>query len=249
MTTTPRQRNAEKAGFKYSTLPLRRGKRPKQWLCPTKGTIMTVERAVLSQYEADGWRGYHREGGLILNLIKCMSFPEISPRHRMTYIEALYAQNVAFKEDYFTKATLLANLKRATPDQVKRNFEMMMSAPPPLRKSVSSLFKRPKASVPVKAPSILDWFPGLETWMLVELMEVAGVDLLHRIATIFSTDPYEFRRGWPDLTIWKDGQLRFVEVKAPGDSLGKSQRTIAQHFAIPLALEFSIVDVRVCPKF
>ncbi len=80
--------------------------------------------------------------------------------------------------------------------------------------------------------------------MLLELFEVAGVDLLHRIATIFATDPYEFRRGWPDITMWRDGVLRFVEVKAPGDSLGKSQKTIAQHFAVPLGLDFSLVDVR-----
>ncbi len=79
--------------------------------------------------------------------------------------------------------------------------------------------------------------------MLLELLTVAGSDLLHRIATIFATNPYEYRRGWPDITMWRDGQLRFVEVKAPGDSLGKSQKVIAQMFAIPLGLDFTLLDV------
>ena len=79
--------------------------------------------------------------------------------------------------------------------------------------------------------------------MALELLAVAGVDLLHRIATIFATNPYEYRRGWPDITMWKDGQLRFVEVKAPGDRLGKSQKVIAASFAGPLDLDFSLVEV------
>lgn len=83
----------------------------------------------------------------------------------------------------------------------------------------------------------------MERWMVLELMEVAGVELLHRIATIFSTAPYDFRSGWPDLTIWRDGQLRFVEVKAPGDKLTSTQKNIAKHFALPLNLDFWMVDV------
>lgn len=79
--------------------------------------------------------------------------------------------------------------------------------------------------------------------MLVELFQVAGYDLLHCIASTFARDPYEYRRGWPDLTVWKDGQLRFVEVKAPGDSLGKSQKTIAATFGAPLGLDFSLAAV------
>lgn len=204
---------------------------------------MRVERAVLSHFERDGWRGYHREGGLLLNLIKCMSFPELTPRHRMTYIEAIYAQNVAFKEGYFTASTLLAALKNATPEQVERNFQLLLPQPPPAKGLLNALRKR-FGQQPLKQLSVLDWFPDLETWMLLELMQVAGNDLLHRIATIFARNPYEFRRGWPDLTIWKDGALRFVEVKAPGDRLGKSQKVIAGQFAAPLGLDFWMVDVK-----
>lgn len=231
------QRIVEKAGFTYLGIPLCPGSAPKQWLCPRQGTPLTVERAVLSHFEQQGWRGYHREGGLLLNLIKCMSFPVLPERHRMTYIEALYAQNIAFKEDRVPVSRLLYALQHATPEQVKRNFASMLPPPPP------GPLRRLLSGTPQTRPSVLDYFPELETWMLLELLEVAGHDLLLRIASLFSSNSYEYRKGWPDITMWKDGVLRFVEVKAPGDALGKSQRTIATTFAAPLGLDFSVAVV------
>jgi hypothetical protein len=234
--TSTRQRNAEKAGFAYLTLPLRCGNAPKEWLCPTKGTVMTVERAVLSHFESQGWRGYWREGGLLLSLIKSMSFKSLDYDERTRYIEALYtlaAQPQSGRP--YTVSDLLACVAAATPEQIARNFDHMNSRGP-----FHEVHENWSSS---NTSSIQDAYPGLERWMLLELFQVAGTDLLHRIATIFATDPYEFRRGWPDITMWKDGQLRFVEVKAPGDSLGKSQKTIAQHFALPLGLDFTMIDV------
>lgn len=237
--TSVRPHTAEKAGFRYLEVSLHPGDSAKQWLCPRHGTPLSVERAVLSHFEQEGWHGYHREGGLLLNLIKCMSFPLLPTRHRMTYIEAIYAQNIAFKEDRVPVTQLLDSLQRATPEQVKRNFISMLPEPPP------SPLRRLLGNTPAPRYSVLDYFPELETWMLLELLQVAGHDLLLRIASIFASDPYEYRKGWPDITMWKDGQLRFVEVKAPGDALGKSQRTIASTFAGPLGLDFSLAAVTV----
>jgi hypothetical protein len=76
---------------------------------------------------------------------------------------------------------------------------------------------------------------------LLGLFEVAG--LLLRIVSLFASNPYEYRKGWPDITIRKDGLLRVAEMKAPGDALGKSQRTIATTFATPLGLDFSVAAV------
>lgn len=237
--TSISQRTVEKAGFTYLEIPLRPGSATKQWLCPRQGMALTVERAVLSHFEQQGWRGYHGEGGLLLNLIKCMSFPTLPERHRLSYIEAIYAQNIAFKEDRVPAPQLLRALQHATPEQVKRNFTSMLPPPPP------GPLRRLLGSTPMPRASVLDHFPGLETWMLLELFEVAGRDLLLRIASLFASNPYEYRKGWPDITMWKNGTLRFVEVKAPGDVLGKSQRTIASTFAVPLELDFSVAAVTV----
>ncbi|MGH8497256.1 MAG: VRR-NUC domain-containing protein [Methylococcales bacterium] len=91
---------------------------------------------------------------------------------------------------------------------------------------------------------MLDFFPGLERWMFVELLDVAGNKLMHSIANKFIEAPYEYRRGWPDITMWKNGELRFVEVKAPGDKVRDSQKKIITEFSKPLGLSFFLAGVR-----
>lgn len=227
---------AARAGFGYLEVPLRCGTSPKKWICPRDGTEVGVERAVLSHFMQQGWRGFSGEGGLVLNLIKAMSFERLPLRSRTTFVEAIYAQNVAFEDDRYDRQTLLAQVARATPAQIGKNFDLMVSRGP---------FVETFGCVThTSTTSILDFFPGLEPWMLVELLDVAGVELILRIASIFAEDPYEYRNGWPDITMWRDKELRFVEVKAPGDALGKSQRTIAASFAIPLRLRFELAGVR-----
>lgn len=135
----------------------------------------------------------------------------------------------------YTVADLLGQVSRPTPEQVARSFDHMDSRGPHTRSD--------GGWTSTNTTSLQDNWPGLARWMALELLDVAGAGLIHRIATVFSTNPYEYRRGWPDITMWKEGQLRFVEVKAPGDSLGKSQRVIAASFAGPLGLNFSLVDV------
>lgn len=191
---------------------------------------------MLSHYQGDGRRGFSGEGGLLLTLIKAMSFLELGYDERTRYIEALYtvAADPKYRRPY-TVPVLLEQVARATPEQVARNFDHMNSRGP--HTEVADRWTSTNTS------SLQDNWPGLERWMAIELMEVAGNPLLHRIATIFATNPYEFRRGWPDITMWKDGQLRFVEVKAPGDRLGKSQKVIAEEFAGPLGLDFWMADV------
>lgn len=190
---------------------------------------------MLSHLEREGWRGFWGESGLLLNLIKCMSFPDLPLHHRLTYVEAIYAQNIAFDSEKVSVKHLLEALLQATHQQIQRNFDLMVDRGP------FSIKRGPITST--SSGSILDYFPGLEPWMLIELFEVAGPGLLHRIAIIFARDPYEFRRGSPDLTVWKNEHLRFVEVKAPSDSLGKSQKTIATTFSILLGLDFSLAAV------
>jgi hypothetical protein len=90
---------------------------------------------------------------------------------------------------------------------------------------------------------MLDFFPGLEKWMFLELFRVAGPQLLHGIAEIFAKDSYRYRRGWPDLTLWRGRELLFVEVKAPGDNLVDSQKVVAREVAQPLALDFLLLEV------
>lgn len=227
-------RSAEKLGLPFEEISLCRGPE-KAWTCPQSGGFLSVEEAVLSHYKMDGWRGYSGEGGLLLNLIKAMSFKEVPHRNRATYIEALYLQNVAFEEDRFAPATLLEQVLLADTETVVKNFDVMA-----YREMTVERYAGIRSS---ESTSMLDFFPGLERWMFVELLAVAGNTLLHAIASKFAENPYEYRRGWPDITMWRGRELRFVEVKGPGDRLHQSQKTIVAEFAKPLGLHFTLASV------
>lgn len=229
------QNAAEKLGIGYVDITLNQGTAPKTWLSPESGYPVNVEYAVLSLFRMEGWRGYSGEGGLILNLIKAMSFEEFPIRHRSTYIEALYAQNVAFDEDRYPTNFLLNNVKSATILTIEKNYKLMTCS--------GILIEKYNGYTCISSESILDEFPGLELWMFTELYSLAGNELMHNIASIFAKNPYEYRKGWPDITMWKNGELRFVEVKTPGDRIRSSQRTIVNEFAKPLRLNFYIAGV------
>lgn len=195
----------------------------KRWRAP--GCRATsVEQAVLQCFEPDGWVGYWREGGLLLNLIKAMSFPTMLPRQKHTFIESIYAQN-GTPENRFEKGWLLHNVRNATRDQISRNAHLMLTG----HRGDSA---------------ITEYFPGLEHWMFLGLFDALGRDAIYAIASRFAEDPYEYAKGWPDVTMWKQDAVRFLEVKAPGDSLQKSQWIIARQFIGPFSLQFELVAVQ-----
>lgn len=229
------EKTAKALGVNLIHLPLVAGNSKKEWRSPITGKFELVETAVLDYYRIDGWRGYSGEGGLILNLIKAMSFPNINIRNRSTFIEAIYAQNVAFESDRFEVDWLLKNVKEASPTQIKNNFDIMAS------KEMHTINYGSFSST--CCASMLDYFPQLQSYMFLELFDALGRDKLFDIAKIFSCDPYLYRKGWPDITIWKDGVVKFLEVKSPGDKLHNSQKTIINAFLKPLGLDFSLIDV------
>ncbi len=227
---------ANRLGISHAAIPLRQGVHHGTWVNPSNNKSVNPEKAALGKYMAEGWRGYAGEGGLILNLIKAMSIKKVAPRHRSVFVEAIYAQNVAFEEDRFSPEALLAALSQADRKQVASNYDMLAS----------------KKSYPIRngilsgncSSSMLDYFPELERWMFVELYALAGNKLLHSIAAKFMEDPYEYRRGWPDITMWKDDEIRFVEVKTPGDNMRTSQKIIINEFVKPLGLNYWLAEIQ-----
>ena len=163
------------------------------------------------------------EGGLILTLIKAASFTKLDSRNADTFIEALYAQNVAFDEDRFDTNQLIETLARATHDQLKRNWKIISAT----------------AGI---SPA---YYPTVRLKHVLELFDHLGPERLAQIAQLFAQAPYELRAGWPDLTLWKDGDIRFVEVKAPGDSMHASQSRLISTILLPLEFKVSLAEIRI----
>ena len=239
------QRVAERLGMEVIGVPLRKGIQPKEWISPDNGQSVCPEEAVLGYFRRDGWRGYSGEGGLLLNLIKAMSFDDLPRCFRTAYIESLYTEAVkppvstgrngwlCEAEGYeyegkrqYSASYFLNNVQSADLTIIKRNYTTMSS--PHFAENRNPLLELP---------------PSLEGWMFNELYEVAGNSVIFQIASKFIEDPYEYRRGWPDITMWRNGELRFVEVKTPGDKFRDSQIKIVNEFAIPLKLKFVLAVV------
>ncbi|WP_437871999.1 VRR-NUC domain-containing protein [Methylorubrum extorquens] len=221
---------AASLGIKHRLLELENGGR-KLWRPPGGNAFETVEDAALRIYEASGWCGHAQEGGLILSLIKVASFTEIPLRQRSTFIEATYAQNVGFAEDRFEKSTLINNIIASTATSVGDNFDIISS----------KAWGRDGRAAP-------EAFPTVTLEKILGLYHALGRGRLQSIAATSALDPYSYRAGWPDLTLWRGFHVTFKEVKAPGDQLQQSQKRLIQDLLLPLGFTVELVEVSPYPS-
>lgn len=214
------EKQAQRFGIEHEVVHLAGG--GKDWRFHRSDTYKSVELAVLDHYHAEGWHGCAAEGGLILTLIKAASFTALPVRHADTFIEALYAKNVAFPEDRFEHSDLLAVIEQASAEQIERNW----------------------AVIAASAGDTPRFYPRVQRDHVVGLFNCLGGSGLRPIAELFATASYDLRAGWPDLTLWRDDEVRFVEVKAPGDSMHASQARLISTVLVPLGLRVGLAEAR-----
>lgn len=212
---------AARLGIEHEVIELER-ENAKAWRFHPDATASSVEGAALEHYRQDGWSGVAAEGGLILTLIKAASFDPVPTRLADTFIEAIYAQNVAFDEDRFTHRQLLTTVQRASSSQLERCWRVI-------------------AATAGDTPA---YYPSVRAEHVFGLFESLGVERLHAIAERFATASYDLRAGWPDLTLWRGDEVRFVEVKAPGDSMHAKQARLISNLLVPLQLRVGLAEIR-----
>ena len=174
------ERQAHRLGIEHEVVNLEAGEK-NNWRFQASDAWSSVEEAALTHYENAGWTGAAAEGGLMLTLIKAASYTKLDSRNADTFIEALYAQNVAFDEDRFDTNRLIDTLARATHDQLERNWKIISATA-----GVSPAF-----------------YPTVRLNHVLELFDHLGPERLAHIAQLFAKAPYDLRAGWPDLTLWK----------------------------------------------
>jgi tetratricopeptide (TPR) repeat protein len=214
------ERQAEQLGIEFERIELDRGG-AKEWRYADHLPHDLVERATLCHYQAQGWSGTASEGGLILTLLKAASFEQLDHRNADTFIEALYAQNVAFEVDRFGAEELISAVRRATMGQLERNW----------------------AIISATAGDTPAYYPQVRWSHVAGLFEALGPARLASIAEKFAKAPYDLRAGWPDLTLWSGSAVRFVEVKAPGDQLHASQSRLISTILVPLGFQTGIAQI------
>lgn len=177
---------------------------------------------MLDHFIAKEWSGVAAEGGLILTLIKAASFARLPARNADTFVEALYHQNVAFEEDRFDPKQLVETVRRADLDQLASNWKVISAT----------------------AGTTPAFYPRVEWDHVAGLFATLGNERLADIATVFATAPYDLRAGWPDLTLSRDGEVRFAEVKSPTDQMHASQSRLISTILVPLGFGITLVEVQ-----
>lgn len=225
---------------------------PKRWRNDPSTDWVSVERAALAYFRGDGWSGDSGEGMIVLSLIKAASFIALPETHHSTFVEAIYSNNIAFidvrehnikmgidpetpaspRVEAFNKrqtaglispADMIANILTASEQRISNNFRIMTGP----------------------GSHTLSFFPTLTLENILGLYSALGNQRLSEIAEIFSTAPYLFRSGWPDLTLWRGSEVAFKEIKAPGDHPRGNQIQTIESVLLPLG--FDVEFVRVIP--
>jgi hypothetical protein len=96
------------------------------------------------------------------------------------------------------------------------------------------------------APSVCEAYPRVNMSFLIALSHTISAEDLVRITDVFMAKPYEYRAGWPDLTVNDDAGLSFVEVKTT-DNFHASQLRFAAEVAAPLGLKCSVIRLKPLP--
>lgn len=92
-------------------------------------------------------------------------------------------------------------------------------------------------------PFIKEAYPRVRPEFLCSLAETITVDLRIQLLQTYMIKPYDYRAGWPDLTVLNSEGVSFIEVKTT-DRLHESQLRFASEVAAPLGLKCQVIQVR-----
>lgn len=190
----------------------------------------TPELYALTLAHKDGWTGAACEGGTMLTLLKAASFPALvrfamAKSHNANAALAFAANNYLEAQLVGEDVELAADaISNTTSGAIREAFEIIYNG------------------------YIVNQYFGLTADLLVQLFEALGSATLCRLILALGKAPYKYRKGWPDLTLVRGAEVRFVEVKTT-DRLHGSQLTTIPYVAGIMGSErFSILQLRARKK-
>ena len=194
-----------------------------------KSQGITVEQFALDVFRDQGWEGYFDEGKL-MQLIG-----EISMR-------ALRLTDELWFEDQCA-------LRGISPEEGSIPFEDSEVVYPKClsashRATVSDAFAAltlPRVSQLLRAIPCL---PKNESDQAVifKAVKLIDIEIVFKLLDLMLAGAH-YGSGWPDLVLFRDGQFRFVEVKAKRDVLRKNQALLLRMVYKPLGLPFEVLHL------
>ena len=161
------------------------------------------ERTAWKYFFGNGYTGSYCEGGALLLLIRAAALDtleRLNPfKSREDACLRFTEAQLKIHENHISE--IATAVEYADADMIARGF----------REIYRSLM-------------IQDDYPGLTEEAMVALFNVIGSARLRQFTEAIAEDPYQYRSGWPDLTLTNGQQLVWAEVKTT-DKLHRSQIT------------------------
>jgi hypothetical protein len=180
------------------------------------------EYAVCKYFKSQGYAGAYCEGGAILIALKALCLDSLAEHN--TFNSRSDACNRFFEAQCLIlndkKHVLLEAIRNTSKLRFIDNFKEIYS----------------------KRYRVRGYYPGLTVDFMSKLYDGVDSYTFCNIASRFMDDPYLFRKGWPDLTLIRGNELRFIEVKTT-DRLHENQIVTIQAMRDVISSEFSVVKV------
>ncbi|MGI8437833.1 MAG: hypothetical protein ACR2NX_13185 [Chthoniobacterales bacterium] len=193
----------------------------KSWRYGTE-TYTRPEELVLAVYRSRGFEGCWCRGGTVNLMMKSASFPVL------VRYNSFASRDDARRRFFEAQCTVLAD----------KADEIIRTIAEATLEEVSAA-----ANEILCDPFIRNYYPQVKHDFLLTVWKTLGAATIAEIARVFLSKPYDYRSGWPDLTLVGADGLRFVEVKT-NEGLQSAQWRIVRAFARPLGLKFSMARVQ-----
>ena len=165
------------------------------------------EISAYEHYASEGFIGSYCEGGAILLLIRAAALNYLHEINtfgsRGDAVRRFTEAQLAIHSDKLDK--LCHVVKNASLFEVRENFREIY-----------------------RDPYVQDWYPGLDDEKMLAIASALSMSCLSKITRAIGSDPYRFRKGWPDLTLANSkGKMIWAEVKTTDKLLTSQIDTIS----------------------
>ncbi|AWT48141.1 hypothetical protein DLE54_00425 [Psychrobacter sp. YP14] len=159
------------------------------------------EKAALEYFIKQGYVGTYNEGYMFQNTMKALILDEL------TRLNTFNSRNDACTRFLEAQLTIHEN-----------HIDKILFSIKGISKST---FTKNLAEI-IAALKTIGMDNGLSLEVGLALFDALDIDTFINLIRKFSEDPYSYRKGWPDLTLVRDSEVKLVEVKTT-DKLHKSQ--------------------------
>ena len=193
----------------------------REWMFKAS-TFNKPEPAAFAYFKDQGFTGTYCEGAAPLMIMKCACLDYLEEINTLNgrsdactrYFEAQCAIHAHLAHH------IIAKIETSTETMVRANFREVTSQP-----HYDALY------------------PRMDEDALAAIWRAMSPSRLGQLAQMFMRNPYDFRAGWPDLTIARENELRFVEVKTT-DKLHSSQKNTITEVLKPWGASVSVLQIK-----